>query len=369
MPPFVPGLDLCARFFGEAVAPLLAAHYPTLPYAAARIGPGSDVLGFDTPRSRDHDWGPRVTLFLPPDAPPDLGRAIRAMLARELPREFGGYSTHFDAASDDDAGVKVLSPAPTGGPLRHGVTTDTIPAFLADYLGLDATATPRLADWLTMPAQNLRTIASGRVFHDDLGLEAVRTRLAWYPHDVWLYLLACGWMRISQEAPFMGRCAEAGDELGSRLVAGRLAADAMYLALLMARQYPPYWKWLGTAFGRLPLAAALGPALRSAIAAEDWREREAQLSEAYRLLGEQHNALGLTPPLATGVTPFHDRPYLVPPSDGYAEALLAAVEDPRVRGLPPVGSVSQFADSTDVLSRADRCRALAGIYGLDAAAD
>ena len=369
MPPFIPGLTLCARFFDEAVAPLLAAHYGELPYAAARIGPGSDVLGFDTPRSRDHDWGPQLTLFLSPDAPPELGAEITAMLSHELPREFAGYSTHLgDAAADP--GVSVLSSAPESGPIRHGVRIDTVPAFFQRYLGIGADTTPDLIDWLTMPAQHLRTIASGRVFHDGLGLEAVRARLAWYPHDVWLYALASGWMRISQEAPFMGRCAEADDELGSRLVAGRLAAEIMRLALLMARQYVPYWKWLGTAFSRLPAACELAPVLQDVTASRTWREREGYLSRAYVLLGAQHNALGLTPPLETAVTPFHDRPFLVPPSDQYTAALRTAISDRRVRDLPLVGIVSQFADSTDVLTDPVRCRALAGIYGpVDAAAD
>ena len=57
----------------------------------------------------------------------------------------------------------------------------------------------------------------GALFHDGLGgssraLEA----LAWYPDDVWLWLLACQWRRIDQQEPFVGRTAEVGDELGSR---------------------------------------------------------------------------------------------------------------------------------------------------------
>ncbi len=56
-PPFLPGLDLCRIFYLEAVRPLLEQAYPGLPHAAARLGPGSEVLGFDTERSVDHDWG------------------------------------------------------------------------------------------------------------------------------------------------------------------------------------------------------------------------------------------------------------------------------------------------------------------------
>lgn len=69
--PFVPGLRLCHRYYTEAVRPLLTEAYPDLRYAAGRLGAGSEVLGFDTERSVDHDWGPRLELFLTPD---DLDR-------------------------------------------------------------------------------------------------------------------------------------------------------------------------------------------------------------------------------------------------------------------------------------------------------
>ena len=49
MPEFIPGIELCGGFYHEVVAPILHAHYPQLPHAAALIGPGSEVLGFDTP--------------------------------------------------------------------------------------------------------------------------------------------------------------------------------------------------------------------------------------------------------------------------------------------------------------------------------
>ena len=37
-------------------------------YAAALLGPGSEVAGFDTQRSTDHDWGPRLQVFLSDDS-------------------------------------------------------------------------------------------------------------------------------------------------------------------------------------------------------------------------------------------------------------------------------------------------------------
>ena len=38
-----------------------------------------------------------------------------------------------------------------------------------------------------------------------------RSHLSWYSDQVWRYVLACQWMRLSQEEPFVGRCGEVGD--------------------------------------------------------------------------------------------------------------------------------------------------------------
>jgi hypothetical protein len=47
---FMSGLDLSEAFFVEAVEPIMRRRFPGLRFAAARIGPGSDVLGFPPPR-------------------------------------------------------------------------------------------------------------------------------------------------------------------------------------------------------------------------------------------------------------------------------------------------------------------------------
>jgi hypothetical protein len=64
MSDFIPGLRLSAEFYREAVAPILVAEIPEVPYSAALSGSGSEVLGFDTEMSSDHHWGPRVMVFL-----------------------------------------------------------------------------------------------------------------------------------------------------------------------------------------------------------------------------------------------------------------------------------------------------------------
>ncbi len=215
-------------------------------------------------------------------------------------------------------------------------------------------------DWLAIPEQRLRSLTAGRVFHDGLGqLEPVRARLRYYPHDVWLYLLAAQWQRVSQEEPFMGRCGQVGDELGSRLVAARLVRDVMRLCFLMERQSAPYIKWFGTAFARLDCAEELTPILARVLEARSWQEREEHLSTAYEFVARKHNDLRITDPLPVQVSPFHKRPFQVIQADRFVDAIRAAITGEEVRALPEhLGSVDQFLDSTDALNYPERFKVI-----------
>jgi hypothetical protein len=167
--------------------------------------------------------------------------------------------------------------------------------WLTGQLGVDPRAGMAPVDWLTVPQQRLLGVVRGAVYADPGGeLAAVRAALRWYPRDVWLWLLAAQWRRVGQEEAFVGRTSEAGDELGSRLLAGRLARELMSLTFLLDGQYRPYSNWFGTAFAGLPGAARLRPALEGAVAATDHPTREAELVEAYEAVAAQHNAAMLT---------------------------------------------------------------------------
>ncbi len=353
-PAFRPGIELCRDFYRQAVGPLLDEAYPGLPYAAARIGPGSDVLGYDTARSVDHDWGPRLELFLQPEDRRRHGAALHQLLSDRLPRHYDGWSTHFLPAEG-----RVRSMSEAEGPLAHRVHITDLTSWCAHHLGTAPTGEPTTLDWLATPTQRLAETTGGEVYHDTTGaLRALRQRLRRYPTDILRYLLSCQWARLSEEEPFVGRAAESGDELGSRLLTARLARDVMRLCLLLEHRYPPYNKWLGTAFARLPRARQIGLDLTAALTTEDPRSRQDALCRAYRGTAQWQNGTGLAATVDPTPRRFHDRPYQILGAERFSAALRTAITDPQLRELPPVGGIDQYLDSTAVLTDPARCRAL-----------
>ena len=348
MPNFVSGLRLSQLFYEREVKPILDHGFPGLRHTAALIGWGSEVLGFDTHISRDHHWGPRVLLFLSEKDSPRLRDKISEVLSAELPYEFMGYSTNY--SKPEANGIRRLVRI-NSGPVDHMINIYTVRSFVKSRLGFDLKRKITIADWLTFPQQRLLEFTSGAVYYDGLGqLSKARERFRYYPGDVWLYMMAAQWTRISQEEAFVGRAGHVGDELGSQIVAARLVREIIKLSFLLEQTYAPYSKWLGTAFSRLKIAKDLAPILRRALLAKTWKTRERSLSEAYSLVARRHNALKITKPLSTKVSDYYSRPYAVIFGERFAHAIKQAIKDPQVKSIDTdIGSIDQFTDSTNVI--------------------
>lgn len=349
---FLAGRALARTMYEDAVQPLMRVHALGLPYGAALVGPGSDVLGYDTERSMDHDWGPRLTLFLSEQDLAAWSGRLDEMFLRELPPTVAGFPTRFREFADDP-GVVQMATRDEDAALSHRVRITAVSAFMQDTLGIGTLDELDVATWLTVPEQTLLEVTGGEVFRDDPGeLREMRERLRWYPDDIWRYKLAAVWKRIAQVEPFVGRTGEVDDDLGSQVIAMSLVRDAMRIALLQERQYAPYAKWLGSAFARLPVAARVMPHLDAARYARDWQAREKGVVEVMTILAERQNDLGLAPWVDVTPRPFHSRPFTIIDAERIAEALTDAIEDPEVRALPRhLGGIDQFVDSTDALVR------------------
>ena len=320
MSAFVSGLELSRRFYTEAVRPVLEASFPDLPYSAALLGRGSEVLGFDDEMSGDHNWEPRVLLFLRKDDQARYGDRLSDALSREVPTRFADR------------------------PTEYGI--HTLRGYFLEQLDFDVEGEIGARDWFTFPEQNLRMVTAGAVFHDEVGLQSVRDRFEYYPRDVWLYLQVAAWWRVHPEINVAGRAGHVGDELGSALIGSQLVQDLMRLCFLLERQYAPYSKWFGTAFARLSCGPSLAPVLAKVLRAESWPAREEALMAAYGAVAALHNSLGITPPVKTGVEQMWDRPFKVLWGD-FPGALAAEIKDPEVRRIAerwPVGGIERVRD-------------------------
>ena len=277
-----------------------------------------------------------------------------------------GYSTHFSPpkTGDGDHGTQLLQDI-EDGPVNHRVELLTLDSFMRDYLGIASGQAMRAADWLSLPQHKLLSFTAGALFRDDLNVQSARDRLRYYPRDVWLYMLACGWSRIGQDEHLAPRAGAVGDELGSALIGGRLTRSIMQLCFLLERRYAPYPKWFGTAFAELNCAPELSPILRSTQLSENWRDRQRQLGEAYAVLNRLHNAMQLTTPIQPALQEFHGRGFCVSNAWRYIETLLAQIRDPEVNSIAAaslIGSIDQFSDNTD-LREAPQLRAkIADLY-------
>jgi hypothetical protein len=302
-----------------------------------------------------------MQVFLSEDDYKEHAKRVSEVLSKQLPHRFQGYSTNF--GPPDKIGVRLLRDIKSG-PVSHHVEITTIPLFFKGYLGINPDEEMQVLDWLTIPEQRLLSVTAGRVYHDGLGrLHKVRQEFSYYPRDVWLLLLAAQWTRIAEEEAFIGRTGDVGDELGSRIIASRLVWGLMKLCFLMARQYAPYSKWFGTAFGRLACSKRLAPIFLETLRAESWHEREQHLSRAYTRVAEMHNALGITQPLETKVSPFFSRPYQVIHSEKFADGIRKAISDPEVQKIKvSIGSIDQFIDCPDIMSEPRLYRKLQTVF-------
>nr|WP_233711588.1 DUF4037 domain-containing protein [Lederbergia citrisecunda] len=227
----------------------------------------------------------------------------------------------------------------------------TLPKFIESCLGVNIDEPIGIEDWLSFPSQTLLEINKGAVYRDDTGnLSALRNQFSYYPHDIWLYLMATNWQRIGQEEHLMLRSGFTGDKLGSSIIASRIVRDIINLCFLLERQYAPYPKWFGTAFMHLKCSDQLMPYLWTAQTAATWRERENAFNNAYKHLSSMHNRLGITEMIPIEVSYFYDRPFKVMNGERIAKVILKHIKNEFIRELAsrrPIGNIDQITDNTN----------------------
>lgn len=255
-----------------------------------------------------------------------------------VPAEFAGYPTSWFPLLE--------------GRSTHHIEVASAQQWLASRLPSIPWEEPDAAAWLSIPQQHLLQLTAGELFRDDLGdMSRLRAAYAWYPLDVWRWMIAAQWHLLGNIVPIIGRTLECGDGRGARLHIGRACELMMEMALLQERRYRPYAKWLGRAFDDLSASASLGPLLDRALQHADPRA----ISDALLLLARRHDGLRIaeevTPVIRDFAVGINDavRPYPVLNTAELIDAAVASIEDPRLRDLPRVGSIDQLTHADDLL--------------------
>src|SRR5262245_42082397 len=132
---FEPGLSLAEAFYHEVLRPAVG----EVPHSAALLGHGSDVLGLDSERSTDHNWGPRGQLFVPAEHVAGVRQAVE----RALPDRFRGWPTGFGADR---------------GPETYRLEVTTLDDWLQRHLGFVPAADLDHDAWLATPQQLLLAV-------------------------------------------------------------------------------------------------------------------------------------------------------------------------------------------------------------------
>lgn len=321
---FIPGLDLSRMLYVEQIAPIMGDQFPDLRYAAATLGMCSEILGLDDAISMDHEWGPRVTLFL---SEPDHARYaadVMSELQSLLPMHFKGLNMMWR-----QPGIDVHD---TRGAVLYNVSVSTAPRLLDRY---GITALPlHDVDWLRISEQHLLELTSGVVYRDNLGeLTRARESLAYYPDDVLRFLLAAEWGTVNGDWWPIGRIGSRGDRLGLRIQAARVAHRLMRIAFMVSRRYFAYEKWFGTLFKALPIAPALDPILLGLLQEDDWQRVEERICEAAAILLQQQNELGITPPITMAPSIVDDGRHHMVYDFGEISTQLAEALSPSLRAI------------------------------------
>ena len=325
---FIKGLDLNCAFYREVVAPLMQEYDAGLKYSAALMGYGSDVLGYDNPTSMDHNWGPRMQLFIENSTPAKIAD-IKEYLAQHLPFAFKGYPVNFAIFPGDGTCHMELS---EHHPVNHLIEVYDLDEYFSSLLHKDILTMEDL-DWLRIPEQKLLELTSGRVFHDGLRrLQVIRTWLRYYPLDVQLVKLAAYWQCVAEEEPFVGRMTEMDDLLGSKLIAARILNTLFKICFVVKERYVPYSKWFTRGFKELniPLLNSLALLIMSG---SQTKFIENHLANFYLDVLSLQNNCGRFPLTQKKIVQFFNRPYSVLMAENIVKELKSVIASEQLRSL------------------------------------
>lgn len=224
------GIDISRLYFEKYGLPMLESEFDDLlPYLAIGfVGKGSERFGFDDEISRDHDFEPGFSIFIPGEDIIDSRTAFRLERAYlRLPKEFMGINRQLLA--------------PVGGN-RNGIirTAD----FYKTLVG-SADGSLSQIEWLKIPLHLLAEATNGEVFLDNYGqFTEIRNALLEMPDEIRLKRLSWNILHMARFGQYDFTRSIAHEEYeAAQLSVDEFVKFTLKVLFLLKGRYPPYYRW------------------------------------------------------------------------------------------------------------------------------
>jgi hypothetical protein len=327
-PPFIKGLKLNEGFYADIIKPLLDKKYPNLIYSASLMGYGSDVLGFDTKISMDHNWGPRLQLFVNES---ELINELNNYFRSELPFQYKKFPVNYTMPNyDNTVNMKYTD----NYPVNHLIEISTFEDYLNNRYSIKKISNFQNKDWLDFSDQILLEITSGTVFYD--GLEKVnntRKELKFYPLDIWKLRIAILWNHVWNKEPFIGRSIEINDYIGLKINTLRIVNYLIKILFYLEKRYIPYSKWIGLAFKQLSIFNDVNNIIINILNENIPEKIEGNLCLLYEKVIEIQNKSKELPYIKNKIRDFFGRPYKVIFSENIVKDIKNCIEDKEIKNI------------------------------------
>lgn len=152
---FIQSLELSGMLFAEEISRVMEQEFSGLKYAAATLGMCSEVLGLDDKVSMDHEWGPRISIFLQEDDKIRYAEEINQALRKMLPAKYKGINLMWKKPGVDIHNTREKA-------LYHVYVTSVADAL--DFYGGIKELPLREIDWLKVSEQHLLEFTAGVVY-------------------------------------------------------------------------------------------------------------------------------------------------------------------------------------------------------------
>lgn len=239
LPSNLKGLEVARRFFEEWGLPYLRSEFPQISERmACFLCGGSQSLGNDDARSRDHQWGPGFTILLTGQDMHRSGESLQNAINKAAPREWLEYRFR---NPNENIEVQALNP------------------WFRSYTKF-VHPPKTLKTWLRVHEANLYMLRHATVFHDPLGeFTARREGFKCYPPDARMFRVTESTFSAWHygQYNFLDRLAHRRDSVAISICLGMFMQATMRLCMFLNGDYAPYWKWLHAEFRKQPNVAEL----------------------------------------------------------------------------------------------------------------